>query len=236
DAWARSLVVAEMFELYQAIERGEPIHLQRPRPYRDYIAWLERQDKDKAEAYWRERLKGITAPTSLEAREPVETVSAGHAHGEQEINLSAEASERLKRFARQQKLTMNTLVQGAWALLLSHYSGQSEVVFGATVSGRPAQLEGVEQMVGLFINTLPVCVRLKGEQEVGEWLREIQQQQMEMRQYEYSSLVQVRQWSEVPSGTPLFETIFVFENYPDASSADSQVSANRLEEVGSFER
>src|SRR5205085_7439582 len=165
DAWARSLVVAEMFELYQAIERGEPIHLQRPRPYRDYIAWLERQDKDKAEAYWRERLKGITAPTSLKARAPVETVSAGHAHGEQEINLSAEASERLKRFARQQKLTMNTLVQGAWALLLSHYSGQSAVVFGATVSGRPAQLEGVEQMVGLFINTLPVRVRVAGERE-----------------------------------------------------------------------
>src|SRR5215213_469731 len=105
-------------------------------------------------------------------------------------------------------------MKGGWGLLLSRYSGSEDVVFGATVSGRPANLAGVEEMVGLFINTLPVRVEVKSEQGVGEYLRCLQEQQVEVRQYEYSPLVEVQRWSEVPQGTPLFESLVVFENYP----------------------
>jgi non-ribosomal peptide synthetase component F len=107
---------------------------------------------------------------------------------------------------------MNTLAQGAWALLLSRYSGQSEVVFGGIVSGRAVELEGIEQMVGLFVNTLPVHVSIDEGKQVIDWLKDIQAEQAEARQYEYSPLVEVQKWSSMPPGTPLFESVFVFTN------------------------
>ena len=111
-------------------------------------------------------------------------------------------------------MTLNTIVQGAWGVLLSRYSGESDVVFGATVSGRPAELAGVETMVGVFINTLPVRVRVAERADGESVLRQLQAEQLEARQYEYSPLVAVQSWSEVPAGEPLFETLLVFENYP----------------------
>src|SRR5205085_7269663 len=139
------------------------------------------------------------------------------------VGVSAELSQRLRQVAQQHGLTMNTLLQGAWAVLLSRYSGSAEVVFGVTVSGRPAQLEGVEQMVGLFINTLPVRVQVRGEQEVMGWLEQVQRQQVEMRQYEYSSLAQVQKWwQEVGGAGAKFDSILVYENYPVDESVDEQ--------------
>ncbi|HYO92286.1 MAG TPA: amino acid adenylation domain-containing protein, partial [Pyrinomonadaceae bacterium] len=197
-------------ENYEGEMRGEKVEREAVRPYRDYIHWLSQQNVGKAEAYWREQLRGVTAPTPL-GIEPVltaKTIQKGY--GEQAIALPAV----LRAFARQQRLTLNTVIQGAWALLLSRYSRESDVVFGAVVSGRPAALPDVEAMIGLFINTLPVRVRIDGDESVGEWLKQLQENQVEMRQYEYSSLVQVQGWSEVPRGLPLFESILDFENYP----------------------
>ena len=109
---------------------------------------------------------------------------------------------------------MNTVLQGAWAALLSRYTGQDEVVYGAVVAGRPAELTGVEQMVGLFINTLPVRVHVAGGERVSRWLQQVQAAQVEMREYEYSSLAQIQGWSGVNHGGGLFDSIFVFENFP----------------------
>src|SRR6185369_7293505 len=138
----------------------------------------------------------------------------GAEYAEQRVKLSEAATSGLQQLARREELTLNTIVQGAWGLLLSRYSGAEDVVFGAVVSGRPAELRGVEQMLGLFINTLPVRVRVRGELKVVEWLRELQAEQVELRQYEYSPLVAVQGWSEVERGRSLFESILVFENYP----------------------
>src|SRR5205823_5713142 len=113
-----------------------------------------------------------------------------------------------------------TVVQGAWAATLSRYSGKDDVIYGVVVSGRPAELNGVEEMVGPFINTLPTRVRMDAEENVLAWLKRLQHEQAEARQYEYSPLVQVQQWSDMPHGTPLFETISLFENFPvNAASA-----------------
>jgi non-ribosomal peptide synthetase component F len=105
-------------------------------------------------------------------------------------------------------------MQGVWAVLLSYYSGEVEVVFGAVVSGRPAELAGVESMIGMFINTLPVRIRVSAEEALMPWLRALQEEQSEMNQYEYSPLVQVQRWSDVSHGRTLFESVLVFENYP----------------------
>ncbi len=211
DGWSQSLIIKEVFALYEAYVQGREIKLDEPRPYRDYIQWLRQQDAGKAERFWREQLRGVTAPTPFGfERSSIPTQD----FAQQQIKLPEQLSIALKDFARQQRLTLNSVIQGAWALLLSRYSQLPDVIFGAVVSGRPAALAGFDRMVGLFINTLPVRVRIKNEQSVGSWLRELQEAQRQERQYEYSSLVQVQGWSEVPRGLPLFESILDFENYP----------------------
>jgi amino acid adenylation domain-containing protein len=215
DGWSQALVLKEVFALYEAERRGVEIKLDEARPYRDYIRWLKGQDMGRAEAFWRERLRGLIAPTPLGGeRAPHASHADAEEFAQQQIKLSAQTTADLRAFARRQQLTLNTVIQGAWALLLSRYSGEADVMFGAVVAGRPAALAGVESMVGLFINTLPVRVRIDADARVGEWLRKLQREQTEMRQYEYSPLVQVQGWSEVPRGLPLFESILDFENYP----------------------
>src|ERR1051326_3903165 len=197
DGWSVPLLLQEVFAFYEAGCRGESLKLDQPRLFRDYIVWLKQQEMNRAEAYWRKALAGFTTPTRLSLERAAANVSLESGYAEEQVRLSAEQSEQVQRLAREQQVTVNTVVQGAWALLLSRYSGEEEVLFGATVSGRPAELAGVEQMVGLFINSLPVRVRVNGEAQVGTWLRELQSQVMELRQYEYSPLVEVQGWSDV---------------------------------------
>ncbi|HSL69272.1 MAG TPA: AMP-binding protein, partial [Longimicrobiales bacterium] len=223
------LLLQEVFAFYEAGCRGETLKLEQPRPFRDYIVWLKQQDMSRAEAYWRQALAGFTTPTRLSLARTAANGESGY--GEEQVRLSAEQSEQVQRFAREQQVTVNTVVQGAWALLLSRYSGEEEVLFGATVSGRPAELAGVEQMVGLFINSLPVRVRVSGEAQVGPWLRALQSQVMELRQYEYSPLVEVQGWSDVKRGQNLFETLVVFEDYPVAESLSRQKQSVKLEQL-----
>jgi amino acid adenylation domain-containing protein len=212
DGWSLALLLKEVFAHYAALEKRELLELPLPRPYQDYIAWLKRQSLAAAESFWRNTLRGFTVPTPL-ALARSHANGAGTDDGEVQLELSSELTQALNSLAARQKLTANTMVQGGWALLLSRYSGEHEVVYGATVSGRPADLPGIETMVGLFINTLPVRVRLSGDELVTDWLQAIQTQQVESRQYEFSPLVEVQGWSEVPRKLPLFESIYIFENY-----------------------
>lgn len=222
DGWSLPLVLQEVFGYYQGFVKGKKIQLATPRPYRDYIAWLRKQDQQKAEAFWRQFLKGFATPTSLEVHQELteetgfQTVST---------TLSPWMTKMLQRVARKHSLTMNTLVQGAWAMLLHRYSGVKDVLFGTTVSGRPTELSGVEQMVGLFINTLPMRVSIPTGESLLSWLKQLQAQQLEMRQYEYSSLIDIQGWSEVPRGTPLFHSLVVYENYPlgEATKAENDL-------------
>src|SRR5579872_5832812 len=202
------------------------------------MQWLQRQDLAKAEGYWREELKGIEGPTRLGMSR---TVRSGEGYGQRELAITGERWEKIQRFAREQRLTVNTLVQAGWGLLLSRYSGgEKDVVFGATVAGRPGELAGVEGMVGVFINTLPVRMRMEMqtgvEEKVVEWLRRLQAKQVEMRQYEYAPLVEVQSWSEVPRGQPLFESIVVFENYPVEESANDANTTIEIRDLGTFEK
>ncbi|MFL6255272.1 MAG: condensation domain-containing protein, partial [Pyrinomonadaceae bacterium] len=199
DGWSVHLVFHDLFTLYQAYAQGRELKLPRPRPYRDYIGWLQRQELSKAEEFWRRTLKGFTTPTPLS----FEGAGGGDAHAaggatydEIRTALSASATARLQSLARSHKLTLNTFVQGAWALLLSRYSGEDDLVFGVTVTGRPVSLSGVETMVGLLINTLPMRVRVSETEPLIPWLQKLQEHQFEVRQYEYSALIDVQGWSE----------------------------------------
>ncbi len=215
DGWSWPIIFKELFALYESIQNGQQFYLAPSRPFRDYINWLQQQDLAGAKAFWQQNLEGFTAPTPL----IVERAIGQSSHQQQNIDvrsqhLSAERTTTLKSFAQQHHLTLATLVQAAWALLLSRYSGESDVVFGTTVSGRPATLSGVESMVGLFINTLPARVKISDTTDLLSWLGLLQQEYIEREQYSYTPLVDIQGVSEVPRNQLLFESLVVFENYP----------------------
>ena len=215
DGWSMAAVLNEMWALYEAFCRGEEPRLESRRPYRDYIAWYQRPNPVLAEPFWRKTLKGIVAPTPMAIdRTPMTAVDPGGDYAEEEIRLSPDATRALHSFCRQYHLTLSTLLRASWALLLSRYCGETSVVFGATVSGRPPDLPGVESIVGLLINTLPVRVDVPEDEPVLTWLKRLQEQQSELLEYESSRLVDVQGWSEVPRGLPLFESVLVVQTYP----------------------
>jgi amino acid adenylation domain-containing protein/non-ribosomal peptide synthase protein (TIGR01720 family) len=216
DGWCVGLVLREVLDAYESRQSGKPAEPVHRRPYRDYIAWLQRQDRSRAEGYWREALAGFTAPTrlSLLGSPACAAMDDAAAAGEAELCLSAAATEQLEAWARANRLTPNIVLTGAWARLLASYSCSDDVVFGVTVAGRPAELKGADRMIGLFINTLPQRVLLQPGQIVADWLRAIQQQQLALRELEYCHLVDIQRASELEPGTPLFETLIAFDNYP----------------------
>ena len=220
DGWSAAQVFDEVCERYAALAEGRRPELPERAPFGDYLRWLAGQDGAQAERHWRETLAGFTAPTELPRdRRPAGTHGASSSESVQMV-LDGGVSARLRQAAQAAGLTVNTVLQGAWALLLSRYGGGHDVVFGTIVSGRPADLAGVTSMVGLFINTLPTRVRLDGRRPVREWLREVQAAQSEDRRHEFVSLAQIQTWSQIPGGTSLFDSILVFENYPlDADAA-----------------
>jgi amino acid adenylation domain-containing protein/non-ribosomal peptide synthase protein (TIGR01720 family) len=219
DGWSTHLILKEVNRFYKAFSQGQQVRLKRARPYQDYIDWLQHRDPELGESFWRNYLKGFTAPTTLPVDRPPSGSSIQDASdSELEVTVSSELTNALQSFARKHHLTLNTVLQAAWGLLLSRYSGEDDVVFGTVVSGRPAELAGVESMIGLFINTLPVRVRVSPETTLLPWLREIQTQQVGAREYQHNSLVQIQGWSEVPRGLPLFQSILIVENYAAAAS------------------
>ncbi|WP_433732007.1 amino acid adenylation domain-containing protein [Actinoplanes sp. CA-051413] len=214
DGWSIFQVLSDVFACHAALRRGVAAALPVRRPFRDYVAWLGEQQDDLAEVHWRQVLSGLNAPTPLPYdRESVPGTGARSAQ-RYAITLGEQESQRLHDVARSNRLTLNTLIQGAWAMLLSRHSGQRDVCFGATVSGRPAGLRGADAITGLFINTLPVRVDVDPNAGTLPWLQSLQTAQIEARQFEHLPLARLRALSDVPAGTGLFDSIVVFENYP----------------------
>jgi len=158
DGRSFSLVIKEVFAIYEALRQGREPELASVRPFRDYIEWLARQEFSKSESYWRLLLQGFTAPTPLVVDSMTSAAASAEAtdYGEHFLRLSKPLTTELERLAARHQLTLNTLVQAGWALLLSRYSGEEDVVFGVTRAGRKSTVEGAGSMLGLFINTLPV--------------------------------------------------------------------------------
>ncbi|HYO12017.1 MAG TPA: amino acid adenylation domain-containing protein, partial [Thermoanaerobaculia bacterium] len=213
DGWCIPLLLRDVFVSYEAFRQGREPALPPVRPYRDFIAWLAGQDPARSEGFWRELLAGFDAPTPLPFDRPENPASFAEPR-EEVLALSVETTAALEELARSRSLTLNTVLQGAWALLLSRWGGGPDVVFGIVVSGRPAELPGIESMIGLFINTLPARVRIEPAAPLAAWLRGVQEGQLALMQHEHDPLAQVQRWSEVPPGEPLFHSLVVYENYP----------------------
>ncbi len=214
DGWSVFQVLSDVFAAHAALVAGRaPRPVARP-PFSGYLRWLAGRDRREAEHYWRGVLAGFAAPTPLGADRPGDPAHASVSSARLSLRLDEEETSALRRFARRHRLTVNTVVQGAWAVVLSRISGRRDVCFGATVSGRPADLPGADEMTGILINTVPVRVDVAGTARVAEWLRALQATQAHSRRFDHVPLSQVQAWSGLPGGTDLFGSILVFENYP----------------------
>ncbi|MFK0314407.1 amino acid adenylation domain-containing protein, partial [Pseudomonas sp. NPDC090233] len=206
DGWSSSQLLGEVMQRYHGEQPQRPVGR-----YRDYIQWLQARTAESSENFWKARLADLQAPTLLASTGP--QVAAGSGYALLDHAFDSAATERLNAFARQQKVTLNTLVQAAWLLLLQRYTGQSCVTVGTTVAGRPADLPGVESQLGLFINTLPLVASPQPQQTVAQWLQNLQDLSLAMREHEHSALFEIQGWAG-HSGEALFDNILVFENFP----------------------
>jgi amino acid adenylation domain-containing protein len=221
DGWSANLVLGDLSECYRAYSDGREVNLPSPNPYRSFIAWLQQQNKSEAEAFWRKRLNGFSAPTHLGIEDLKLTPGDNRTPEYPEISgtLDVKTTAELQATGRRHRLTLSTFFEAAWAWLMGFYGAATDVVFGVTVSGRSALLPGIESIVGVLANTIPLRVNMDGGQCLVDWFRDIQNQQVERSSREYASLVDIKSWSEVPGAHPLFESFLVFENHPIAAEA-----------------
>jgi len=226
DGWSVALIIKDVLQLYSALLSAETPQLPQAAQYRDYIAWLEGRDQQQAQRFWRETLQDA-APGTLVTEQ---TGQQGY------LELSEQVTEAdciaLQQLAQQLGVTLNTLVQAAWALVVAEHSGNDEVLFGITVSGRANDLDGIETIAGLFINTLPLYLQLDRDMLLPDWLKAIQAKQFTMQQYEYSSLADIKNWS---GASVAFDSIFIYENYPVDKALLNADQALRLCGVKAYE-
>lgn len=215
DGWSLPVFAAELIALYGA--GGDLDALPgKPRPYRDYIGWLSGHDRSASERVWREYLAGLTAPTMLAATMAAKAPGAGLPR-RTELRAGRRVTAELTEGARAHGITVNTLMQMAWAVVLSRLTDRDDVVFGVTVSGRPPELSGVESMIGLFINTVPLRVQLDPEAGVGSQCLAVQRDAAMLRDHGYLSHATLRALGGVGE---MFDTLLVYENFPTGGLAD----------------
>lgn len=226
DGWSGALVLNQVFDTYAQLQQGQALEVKRVTPYQAYIQWLKQQDKDAAEAFWQQTLAGGTEAGRLldgslrqDTKKPQAKAS---------LTLDSALGEQVTALLRSHRITFSTLMQGVWSLLLHQLTGQTDILFGTTVSGRQADLPGVESIVGLLISVLPVRVQVALEQNGLSWLQTLQAQQATASQYAYASLAQIQDWCSI-SGQ-LFDSLLVIENYPiREANANGSLQVNNIQ-------
>lgn len=212
DARSMTVLFREVMELHDALVEGRALELPKPRPYRGFIDWLQRRDASGDEMFWREQLRGLTSPTVLPiARHGALPPAEQEDVSELAFRLSAADMTALRAAGEAHRVTVNTLVQAAWAVVLARYAGEEDIVFGAVRAGRKVPVDGAASIVGLFINTVPVRVKVASETPLGTWLRSLREQWVAMRAHEHASLADIQRWSDVTPGLPLFESILSYQ-------------------------
>ncbi len=223
DGWSSPVLVQELLALYAA---GTAEALPRVTPYRDYLGFIAAQDRTAGLAAWREALAGLEAGTRLA---PSASGLEPAAPEQLALTLSEPLTAALSELGRRQGVTLNTLIQAVWAILLGRLTGRDDVVFGVTVAGRPPEIAGIERMVGLFINTLPLRVRLAPATPLTELLHAVQESQSRLMAHAYVGLAEIQQLAGVGE---LFDTLTVFENYPVEQPGGLSAGGLRAAPVG----
>ncbi|MFC5181381.1 non-ribosomal peptide synthetase [Actinomadura harenae] len=229
DGWSTPVLATELFLLYT--QGGDDAGFPRVTPYKNHLAWLAKQDRGAAEVAWQKALSGLDEPCLVAPEAAgLRPVPPGRAVTE----LEERFTRRLTRVARRHDATLNTVLQAAWGVVLGRLLGRDDVAFGATVSGRPADLPGVEQMIGLFINTLPVRVRFRQDEPFGALVERLQEEQTELLPHHHLGLTDLQR--AAGHGGALFDTMTVLENYPfDPASMDGSLNGVRITGADSYD-
>lgn len=229
DGWSIPVLLDELVNTYETLAAGRSM-ANATDHFEDYIRYIEQQNSEQEEAYWKEYLSGVSGSTLLPfiARGGERTKGIG-AYREEWWRPDEAFTARITAYIRQHRLTMNTLMQGVWALLLHRYTGSTNIVYGVTVSGRPEDLPGVEQRVGMYINTLPLHSIYGEEAGVVEWLQALQQHQQRSREYQYTALSNIQQWNMLPGD--LFDSLLAFANYPASGNQDAGKQQLQIREL-----
>ncbi|MBB3113015.1 amino acid adenylation domain-containing protein/non-ribosomal peptide synthase protein (TIGR01720 family) [Paenibacillus phyllosphaerae] len=232
DGWCIAVLAKEWLEMYEALLRGKEPELIPVPPYGGYIRWLQQQDKQTALDYWRTYLQGYTRAASL----PRKSVPGPSQRAVHLFKLDEQMTQGLNQLAQRHQVTVNTVLQALWSVMLQRYSGAGDVVFGTVVSGRPPEVDGIERMIGLFINTVPVRVRTEAGQTFGQLIGQLQKEAGESTAYHHFPLYEVQAQSELKR--ELLNHLFVFENYPvdrELTGVSEASEAHIGERIGSVE-
>jgi amino acid adenylation domain-containing protein/non-ribosomal peptide synthase protein (TIGR01720 family) len=230
DGWCSAILMKDFFQLYNAGLRGQIPRLEPQTPYSSYIQWLDRQDRQASAAFWQSYLEGYDEAAGLPGDISVSAAGDGYRVMEVSLQLDKSLSDELRQFAASGKVTLNTLVQTVWSIILGRYNNREDVVFGAVVSGRPSSIPGVETMVGLFINTVPVRIRFEGQTGIRDLMAEIQSRALAAESHHYFPLADIQAAS--PLKQNLLDHIVEFQNFPVAQ----QVAGLVQEETAEKER
>jgi non-ribosomal peptide synthetase component F len=227
DGWSWPIFFQEVSAIYVSLDAGTVASLPPAPSYSQYVAWLDKAAN--AESFWQDQLSGLTAPTPIALEKGVQRPRAKHAMlPELVTSLTGEQTARLQSMARTNKITLSTMVQGAWAILLAHYNASEDVVFGSAFSGRPAELPGVETMIGPCVTNVPVRISIKPDQPLPAWLPQLQQQQFDLAQHQYIGLDVIQGLTKIPLRYRLFDSLVVFQNYQVAEAARAIGSARLI--------
>ena len=226
DGWCLPIIFGEIASRYDAITKGKkPVVVESP-SYERYIEFIKAQDKKEADKFWADKLGEIDAATDikvqksgvkLDPNKPIKDL------GSVKHVFDVSKTKEMEDFAKAQEVTINSFVQLAWANILSRYSGESNVVYGSVLSGRSHNIFGIDKMVGLLINTLPMSIIIDADKSVSENLEQVHQTVQEVNHYSYCGLSEVQRLSSVQSGDPLFNVLFVFENYPAGEAGEELI-------------
>ncbi|WP_267939156.1 non-ribosomal peptide synthetase [Streptomyces sp. BSE6.1] len=213
DGWSLPVLAGDAFALYTSLRTGAERELAAAPDYGAFVRWNASRDRTGDEAFWREQLAGLMAPALLA---PVRATAADHRTGPHEpsLSLSDERSRTLRDIARERGVTVAALVHAAWILVVARRTGARDLAVGSVLSGRPAEIDGIEHTVGLFINTLPLRVRISDGMRVDDWLASVHQGLQDLTDHQHAPLAEVTAWGGAPAGARLFDSIVVVENYP----------------------
>jgi hypothetical protein len=214
DAWSLFILLKESVTFYEHHGGNSEPPLAAPRNFRRYVESQRVRDLSSTRAFWSDTLSGLGARTNLGRPIPGNNASPLNDHAEDFFELGTDLTTQLEQYCKAHRLTVNTVVQAAWGLLLAHNTAQTDVVFGITISHRPVEIPKIEEMVGIFINSLPIRLQVEEKTEVLPWLRQVQKRQVAARSHEHAPLIDIQNASSLGASEPLFDTLLIFENFP----------------------
>ncbi|MBM0106535.1 amino acid adenylation domain-containing protein [Steroidobacter sp. S1-65] len=235
DGWSSGVIWQEVMQLYRAKVDGVPAGLPLVSSrYRDYVRWLAQRDNTASERFWKEYLSGVAVtPLPFEGLDGIQT-NTGRSE-QHSVVLDASLTEQLKALAREQAVTLNTVLQAAWMLLLSVYTGRDEVTIGATISGRPPQLNDIERIVGVFLNTIPVRAEISKQATLADWLQSLHANSIACEPHSYFPLADIQRVCGCNDAQGLFNTLIVFDNQPrEDADRHAGLKVSRIDEASSY--